>query len=386
MFLKYGGRNFYCFKDDFEVDLRLNKNCPQDISKGKDFSKVMCIKGANAAGKTNILKALSFVCNFATNSFNSKPDDEIKVESFFQNQLPVFLFCEFRSNVNSDEYRYEITLSKKKVLIESLFLLNNGKKQRALFHREGNSIKELYSTYEEFKKIPQIRDNASLISIANQHEILCSLEAYWIFNTVITNVNHIGFKDLTPDNLHKYYFDNSKALDFVTNLLRRFDTGIHDLKIDTYTNNEGDEIYYPLFIYHVDDQEHSLRLHQQSSGTRRLYHLLGLVYLVVDLAHDTPYTPTFIADELDLHLHSKILPELTKIFEESNKAQLIFTCQNDQILDSMGKYRTTLINKEENESYSYRLDELPSDLLRNNRPITPHYTNGSIGGEPNIEG
>ncbi|MEZ8695351.1 ATP-binding protein, partial [Vibrio splendidus] len=63
---------------------------------------------------------------------------------------------------------------------------------------------------------------------------------------------------------------------------------------------------------------------------------------------------------------------------------LLFTCQNDQIIDEMGKYRTILINKADNESYSYRLDELPSDLLRNGRPITPHYKKGAIGGVPNI--
>jgi hypothetical protein len=38
MILRYGGSNYFCFKEDFEIDLRLNKNCSEDISNGKDYS------------------------------------------------------------------------------------------------------------------------------------------------------------------------------------------------------------------------------------------------------------------------------------------------------------------------------------------------------------
>ena len=154
--------------------------------------------------------------------------------------------------------------------------------------------------------------------------------------------------------------------------------------MDKYTDSEGKEVFYPIFEFEVDGCSKTLRFSEQSSGTKRLYHLLGFIFLVLEGNHDLPYCATFIADELDLHLHSKILPELIKIFEDASNAQLIFSCQNDQILDSLGKYRTVLINKEENESYSYRLDDLPSDVLRNGRPITPHYANESIGGVPKI--
>ena len=90
-----------------------------------------------------------------------------------------------------------------------------------------------------------------------------------------------------------------------------------------------------------------------------------------------------------LFLYSEIkkffkLPELIKLFEQQPNAQILFSCQNDSILDDMGKYRSSLINKEENESYTYRLDELPSDLLRNGRAISPHYAKKNIGGYPKI--
>jgi hypothetical protein len=53
-------------------------------------------------------------------------------------------------------------------------------------------------------------------------------------------------------------------------------------------------------------------------------------------------------------------------------------------MDHLGKYRTYLVNKKNNESYGYRLDEIPGDILRNDRPVSTPYRNGKIGGVPKI--
>ncbi|HBN27142.1 MAG TPA: hypothetical protein DD405_06715 [Desulfobacteraceae bacterium] len=45
----------------------------------------------------------------------------------------------------------------------------------------------------------------------------------------------------------------------------------------------------------------------------------------------------------------------------------------------MKKYKTVLINKESSESYGYRLDKIPYDIIRNGRPIVPAYNSGKSG-------
>jgi hypothetical protein len=50
----------------------------------------------------------------------------------------------------------------------------------------------------------------------------------------------------------------------------------------------------------------------------------------------------------------------------------------------LGKYRTVLVNKEDNESYAYRLDELPGELVRNYRSIVSPYNKGHLGGVPKL--
>ena len=51
MLIEFGGYNFFSFKEGFSISLK-NKN---------DISSVFAIKGANAPGKTNVIK----VCNYS---------------------------------------------------------------------------------------------------------------------------------------------------------------------------------------------------------------------------------------------------------------------------------------------------------------------------------
>jgi ABC-type ATPase involved in cell division len=91
-----------------------------------------------------------------------------------------------------------------------------------------------------------------------------------------------------------------------------------------------------------------------------------------------------ILDEFDTHLHAMILPEILELFTNSKinrkNSQLVITAHNTEILDSLGRYKTILVNKEKNESYCYRLDNV--SLLRQGRSISPVYSKGKIGGAP----
>ena len=381
MILRYGGSNFYCFKEDFEIDLRLNKNCPEEISGGSDCSAVMCIKGANAAGKTNALKALSFISDFISVSFDRKPSEKINVETYFNNSKPTLLYCEFR--INEIDYRYDLTLQQNRVMEEKLSLITDP--DNHLFLRIKTIVSTENELYLPLVNIPQLRSNASLISIAHQHEIECISALHSLFYNLNSNVGYMGHNEFwSNDKISKLYYDNPDILKFAKEQLQKFDTGIVNLEIDFNESVEGEIVYFPLFSFEVDGEIKKLRMSVQSSGTIRLYRLLALFAVVTFHYDHQELSSILILDELDLHLHSFIVPELIRLFENNSNTQLIFTCQNDQVLDLMGKYRATLINKDDNESYSYRLDELPSDLLRNNRPITPHYKKGSIGGVPNI--
>ncbi|CAA6819578.1 MAG: Unknown protein, partial [uncultured Sulfurovum sp.] len=54
MLLEFGAENFCSFKEGFEISFQKSKNSTEDIA------NIIAIKGANASGKTNVIKVLSF--------------------------------------------------------------------------------------------------------------------------------------------------------------------------------------------------------------------------------------------------------------------------------------------------------------------------------------
>ena len=376
MLIEFGGYNFFSFKEGFSISLESKKS----------ISSVLAIKGANASGKTNVIKALSFLHSFITDSFISlKPDEEIMIFSFFHNEEPIELYAIFKDN--DIEYKYEIKLTNKGIISEIIYRKN--KRWAKIIERKKDKLIKISDDFKELKNISLSRTNASIISIAKQYDIKVIDSIYNLFNNIKTNVNIFG---RTPNeyNFPNYkmvtnlYFENKNLLRFVIDILKKADTGIENIKIKSITNTETTKKeYIPIFEYKINGNIKTLIYHEQSNGVKSLYLQLGLYALALDNGM------LLALDEFDIELHPDLIPMLVELFENKesnkNKAQFIFTTHHTSIMDKLGKYKIIFVNKEDNESYLYRLDEIPGDILRPDRPITPIYKANKIGGKPRIK-
>lgn len=379
MLLSFGAKNFFCFKEWVEISLALNSKVPPEISQGMDATLTLCLKGGNASGKTNALKILSFLSFFCTNSFNLKPDEPIPYATFFDNELQSDFFVEFEAD--SIKYLYELTITKNIVISEKIY--KKDKRSTLVFSRSKNMIKR--NTLTKQKTNLLIRNNASVISTFKQLEIKEFDPFYNFFNNIKSNVTYFGLVDKNQEEsskLSEFYINNAEYLEFTTEILRKFDTGISDVKIETYKDSDNKLQYFPLFIHNLPDATRTLLFHSQSSGTKSLFNVLAIYYLTLKIGG------ILVLDEFDITLHPDILPHLVAMFESSetnpHNAQLLFSTHNNDIIDIMGKYKTYLFNKENGESFCYRLDELKDNIIRNDRPISPLYKSGKIGGIPRI--
>jgi uncharacterized protein len=378
MLLAYGAKNFCCFKDWLEIDLSLNSKVPKEISNGLPATKAICIKGPNAAGKTNALKAISFLGYFCTNSFSAKPEADIPIDSFFGCPDPCEFFVKFV--IDGIEYTYELLATKKEVISEKIF--RTEKRKTLVFHRERTKI----AKNTLFAKPDTITDriNASSISVAKQYLIPEFVPFYNFFNSIRFNVSKTGLIKnwLNEDAILALYKNNPSSFEFTKNLLKAFDTGIEDVKIRNRSIKNDEERLVPIFEYNIDGKVEELERVSQSSGTVVLFSLLAAYFATLDEGG------ILVLDEFDVYLHPDILPHLVRLFTEVSSnpknAQLIFSTHNTDIIDMMGKYRTVFLGKEKGKCFSYRLDELNETLLRNDRPITPIYKTGQIGGVPRI--
>ena len=254
------------------------------------------------------------------------------------------------------------------------------------FHLHLQLLNELIHVIKEFSELNKmkLRTNASIISTANQYDISKMSPVYFFFYRILTNIDWSGRRDFLTDYQHtsKYYRNNPDSLNFSTSIIKMCDLGINGISILSRKNENGKDVFFPIFEHDTDISTNTLTYSNQSSGTKELFSILPYYKLILDSGG------VLILDEFDINLHPHILPLLIRLFddEESNpyNAQMIFSTHNDNIIDYMKKYKIVLVNKEKSESYAYRLDEIPGDILRNDRPIGPIYNAGKIGGVPRV--
>lgn len=382
MLLGYGGRNCWCFKEWIDINLRLNGHVPEKFSSNKSFSLITVFFGANASGKTSALKIYAFISYFITNSFSSAKESPIFNDSFFDNKDNSEFYVEFTDNSNT-EYRYELILQREHVVEERIFLISNSTEDIILLREENNiTVNKLFDN--SIKLI--LRNNASIISTLHQYDIIEIENIYSFFNNTFTNVVYTGLNYELDNKINKVseiYYKDQGALAFASNLIRKFDTGISGIEILLNDSPLSQSLYYPVFSHDNLKELYKLNIHSESTGTKSLYINLLNYYWCIKIGG------VLILDDFDINLHHDILPHLLKIFTENKSnpknAQLLFTSLNPSVMDILGKYRTYLFEKEEGESYGYRLDEPETKILRNDGSISEPYKRHYLGGYPKIE-
>lgn len=381
MLLEFGLKNFYCFNEGVSISFKLDANCPPSIAMGRNFNTVLGLKGANASGKTHVLKGLAFLCHFCTDSFSSKPDDLIAVDPFYENDSPSELYAEFL--VDDINYLYELSITRGEIKREVIYRKKGAKGRTVkIIERVGNALK----VGKEFSQLLAIklRKNASIISTAHQYEFDALEDIYQGFSLVISNVSYAGLNEVPHKigTVSEFLKSSKTALKFVTDFISKCDTGISDITIIEVKDEKGEKRFAPIFVHKVGKKTFPVTQYTESSGTKALFRNLPSYHVVLKTGG------ILIIDEFDIHLHPHILPKLIQLFLDpkinKKNAQMIFSTHDAEVLNLLGRYRTYLVNKEDNESFAYRLDEIPGDVLRNDRPILPAYNEGKIGGIPKI--
>lgn len=383
MLLEFGFHNFFSFREGGQVSLRLDSNCPEHIARERDFATAIAVKGANAAGKTHVLQALSFAASFGAYSFQAKPGSLIPFSSFFDNSEPTELYIEFKAK-NGVEYRYEVELNQQKVLRETIY--RKLKRRTHVVERLGNKLTKPARLVDLPGLI--IRDNVSIVSTFNQYGREELSDIYAFFSQISSNVGYFGYRDIGIDiqDAARLLHSRPRLLKFVKEFIKECDTGVDDIKIYEAKDKgefgeEKERVRYITAFYHlVDGERKAVLINSQSSGTKALFRVLGSYSTALERGS------VVIHDEFDLHLHQHIIPKIIHLFDDPELnprgAQLLVSTHDDRIMDLLGRYRTILVNKDKNESYLYRVDEIPGDLARNDRSMIAAYHEGKLGGVP----
>jgi AAA15 family ATPase/GTPase len=172
-------RNFASFQEETLVEFTVGPKAgaaDRDIflpsaQPNVRINAVTGVFGANASGKTNLLKAIAFLRHFILESALIQPDKEISAEPFIfvsesqpaANPTTFGLEFEFEREL----YRYDLEITPKRVLFESLH--KKEARYRYLFERRWDAAHGKYDfKFQDIGPSKQValRENASFLSSA----------------------------------------------------------------------------------------------------------------------------------------------------------------------------------------------------------------------------
>lgn len=290
---------------------------------------VIGFAGANASGKTNVLRSLTFVLWFMQNSFlRLDKNDDIPCEAFYTlSKLPTefhLIFAE-KSWVDGQEkiidYEYKLCLTKEKVLTEKLNYCPYEKSELVYFRHDGKV--ELGDSVSPID-IKDLRENCSIISLASQfasQNVANACKDYAVKTNLTFAVRN--FSERHKISLLENELKDHKLREKIQPHLKMADVGIEKIKISSEKQT--------IFMHKIEDKLAPFEYHLESAGT--LEFLLKLFYFLQALEEGA----VFVVDEIELKLHQNLVAYLLGLFKNktANKhgAQLICSFHNSYFME-----------------------------------------------------
>ncbi|MCH7402881.1 ATP/GTP-binding protein [Belliella kenyensis] len=364
--------NFFSIKDEVCLDFRaaniksanaralVDNVFRQDKT---DVLKTMVLYGANASGKSNVIKAIRF-CNtlvFRSHTHNENTIFNFKPFKFdgYANK-PSKYFIRFLSK--GIEYEYAFSLTNTQIIEESLHFYPKGRIKEVFTRdeRRGKEKSDIYTFGDVIKRPMDVAENTSnktlYISRASQMDREIPKEIFNYFhNTFI--LQYLGFGMSAIERLSK---ENKELL---IDALKIADSDIVDVKIrslkqpgknfnanlDTLTVTVEEVVQERLQIttFHKRDPHKGFDfLTEESQGTIKLFFIM---LTIMDIVKNNKI---LLIDEIEESLHPKIIEYIFNFFRASKSAQLLCTTHNTKFLDlkKMRKDQIYFVNKKEDAS------------------------------------
>jgi hypothetical protein len=357
--------NFASIRDRQIIDLRAGRGV--DDAEGRlapvwrgakeQAPKVVALFGANASGKSNVLKALSFAAWFIQDSFSAPRGGAMPYVRFnhpdthyaptrFAVHLGGVEDISRRNDPDAAQcgYVYEFVLSGPNASVveaEALYYRPNGAARRLrLFERtEDGTVTAgvafgLSGYQPALRKV--LRQDASVIATLAQLDHPYALAIWDLVRRIRTNI-FIERLDSSERDVLRLYAEQPQLTEALNREIERIDLGIHTLEI--HADLDG-----PYAVFHHHGLALPMPLLFQSHGTRQFLKLFPRLWSALSEGG------LAIIDELDAAIHPLILPEIIRWFHDPGRnpwnAQLWMSCHNASLLSDFVKEEVLFCEKQ----------------------------------------
>lgn len=284
--------------------------------------KTVAIYGANASGKSNIIKGVKAAVDMILDSHNYNEGDNFgfKPFKFGGNDTPSEFYIRFI--VNEIEHEYSFSCTREEIITESLYYYPKGRKALIFSRdeRKSGGKKEKYEFTTVIRRPMDVASNTSrktlFLSRASQMDRDKAKEIYRWFNEQLV----FSYRGNTSAVTDRFLGDNKDA---VLRVLKAADSDIVEF---SYKDGELTTFHRrnPLLPFDFNTEE--------SEGTKILFRIM---LTVMDVVRNNK---TMFLDEVETSLHTRLVEYLINLFHNSRSAQLIFTTHNTHLLD-MTRFR-----------------------------------------------
>jgi len=440
MLVKVLVENFLSFESETELTMipsnKTRKKTEHKISvKSTPLLKYAVIYGANAAGKSNLVEVFSFIqyCVAkaipaqANTMFCKSQEANAKKSSTFELQ--------FTTNGKFYAYGFSIILQERKVVSEWMYELYQNGSAKTLFEREqgqkpklGKSVSlesadnlKMQTYREDFDE----NSNALFLSFMNKGKKYSPSTKLGFFKEAFNWISD-SLDVCTPQTSltsFEYYY-NEASLSIINELIKTFDTGISEVKIDEISTDElKKELPAPIFddlmeelkkkfeeegteklkvsmrsnhsFFNIESLDngnfkvttiklkhgnsfYDFKFKEESDGTRRLFELL-------DILLNKSENKVYVIDEMERSLHPKLTSRFIELFDQMHpeqKIQLIFTTHESSIMDQELFRRDEIWFVERDKNNNSNIYSLDKFKERYDKKLSKAYLEGRYGAIP----
>lgn len=431
MLIRFRVRNFLSFKEEIELSMvagKVQQHPEQTVRhpgrQGVDLLRAALIYGANASGKSNLVKAIDFARHMIVDGVRAKasiPRKPFKLDLASSADPSRF---EFEIQYKGKIFVYGFLLDSKRIHEEWLYEIRAAS-EKTLFHRSTSSdeINKVEFGIKVSKKEANLLDLVAMGTPPNRLFLQESIErnikhfadVYEWFDDVLVIIYPSSFHSLAPISSG----NENKFGDSLVEYLERFSTGVcgyslqpvadpsselpqklldnieQSLENDAGSavlNPDGQRYFvkkeaehlkvYKLLLRHRDKSCGSdvlFDMDEESDGTLRLLDLIPMLYPTKGR------NAVVIIDELDRSLHPNLSYEFISTFLQADaQKQIIVTTHEANLLDLdlVRRDEVWFVEKDTNgASAVYSLEEFSP---RYDKDIRKGYMLGRFGAIPLI--
>lgn len=416
MLVSFRASNVRSFRDEFELSFQATTLANPDVVRHVPWHAggggeplrllpVAALFGANASGKSNVLKAMADMRHAVADSFSGwTPDGGTHRRAFRLDPGAEDHPTTYEVNlvINGVLHWYGFEMDSERITREWAYHYPRGRR-KLLFSRDSDQIDFRPLKAKGAAVAALLRPNALFLSTAAAAGTEDLMDLYgWLRRNL--RIAMTG-SERSRQHFTTHLLEHAEHREQVLALMRAADLGIVDITREEVDQEVKERVARVMRVVSADmgepvDEEQMLeglvdvRLHHRGAGGEQVAFgmqdeslgtmvWLGLVGPVIDaLARGM----VLLVDELDASLHPSLTSQIVRLFQDPKtnprRAQLVFNTHDVTLIDSGRLGRDQIWFTEKDNDGATRLLPLSDQSPRKDEAITKGYLHGRYGGVP----